>query len=459
LQSLNRKSVRGAEFIVKFVYTYIRRRRRDVRGVLEERRCTPSTLLQLRRGESRGDGLDSGASRFNRYILSLLTWGVLLVLSSVTVSALSEKPAPQAKPSVLIVSLPLEGSRDEGVQKVLASAMRFQLEQTGTQTLLFATTDEESLVRDLLGAGEADPQALATALIEFVSGLDHDFLAFAGYSKEREVIQVNFFIADLGRGEILASASRRARIDFSLDQAIIDTLLEILPQAAGRIEEVGRRKAAEASEAQEAVLEQEGREGSAAEATRLPQQLPVGEAEKEERFRPFEFSIGFSPFIPLGVANQVFSVSYAPFVYSNYRIPLSAGVLGLGVYTGLHVFDSEEVGIAEYFHYVVPVGIDARFTVVNRARIGFFLRVCLGVAINISDFSSLPPIAQEGLSRVLAQGSGGAGAVVAFSQSVGIAFDVMYETFVYFYEEETGGGIKTDWIMGFIPSIYLYTRF
>jgi hypothetical protein len=399
--------------------------------------------------------LGSGASRFDRSILLLLACGVFLVLNSVTVPAQSEKPTPQAKPSVLIAALPLQGSRDDGVRKVLASAMRFQLEQKETQTLLFATTDEEALVRDLLGEQEADPQVLATALIEFITGLNHDFLVLAGYIKEQEEIQVSFYIADLGRGEILASASRRARIDFTLDEAMIETLREILPQVEGRIEEVARRKAAELAEAEE---EERGEE-AVPEATQLPQQLPVTEVEEEERFRPFEFSIGFSPFVPVGVANEVFGLSYAPFIYGSYRIPLAAGVLGLGIYTGLNIFDPEETGIAEYFHYVVPVSVDVRFTARELARITLFVRACLGVAINVSDFSSLPAVAQEGLSRVLAQGSGGAGAVFAISQSVGIAFDVMYETFVYFYREETGGGIRTDWIMGFVPSIYLYTRF
>jgi hypothetical protein len=403
--------------------------------------------------------LGRGTSRFNRTTFSILAWGFLIFLSSVAVSAQSEKPATQAEPSVLIAALPVEGSRDEGVRKVLASAMRFQLERMGTQTLLFATTDEEALVKDLLGEAAVDPRALAAALIEFVSGLNHDFLVFAGYIKEQEEIQVNFYIADLGRGEILASASRRARIDFTLDEAMIETLGEILPRAAGRIEEVARRKAAEAAEAEESTAEQESEVGGTGEATRLPRQLPAAEAEEEERFRPFEFSIGFSPFVPVGVANQVFGLSYAPFVYTSYRIPLSAGVLGLGLYTGLNIFDPEETGIAEYFHYLVPVSLDVRFTARERTRLTLFARACVGAAINVSDFNSLPSIAQEGLSRVLAQGGAGAGALFAISQSVGIAFDAMYETFVYFYREEPGGGIKTDWIMGFVPSIYLYTRF
>ena len=408
--------------------------------------------------------MGSGASRINRYIFSLLACGVIFFLSSVTVPAQSEKPTPQAKPSVLIAALPLEGSRDEGVRKVLVSAMRFQLERLGMQTLLFATTDEEALVRDLLGEEEADPQVLATSLIEFISGLNHDFLALAGYIKEQEEIQVSFYIADLQRGEILASASQRARIDFSLDEAMIGALREMLPRAEGRIAEVVRRKAEEAArlaeaEAEETVTELKTEEGTASGAIPLPQELPGAEVEEEERFRPFEFSIGFSPFVPVGVANEVFSLSYAPFVYGSYRIPLSAGVLGLGVYTGLNVFDSEEAGLASYFPYVIPIGIDARFTSLDTARIGLLLRACLGMAINVSDFSSLPQIAQEGLSRLLAYGSGGVGAMFAFSQSVGIAIDVMYETFLYFYKEESGGGIETDLIMGFVPSIYLYTRF
>jgi len=411
--------------------------------------------------------LGSSASRIDRHILSLLACGVIFFLSSVTVPAQSEKPTPQAKPSVLIASLPLEGSRDEGVRKVLVSAMRFQLERLGMQTLLFATTDEEALVRDLLGEEEPDPQVLVTSLIEFISGLNHDFLALAGYIKEQEEIQVSFYIADLQRGEILASASQRARIDFSLDEAMIGALREMLPRAEGRIAEVARQKAEEAArlaetrpeEAGEAGTEPKTEEGAASGAIPLPQELPGAEVEEEERFRPFEFSIGFSPFVPVGVANQVFSLSYVPFVYGSYRIPLSAGVLGLGVYTGLNVFDSEEAGLASYFHYVIPIGVDARFTALDTARIGLFVRACLGMAVNVSDFSSLPQIAQEGLSRLLAYGSGGVGAMFAFSQSVGIAIDVMYETFVYFYKEESGGGIETDLIMGFVPSIYLYTRF
>lgn len=409
------------------------------------------------------------ASGFHRRILSLPACCVLLFLSSAALSAQSQTATPrtvsaEAQPSVLIASLPLEGARDDGVRKVLASVMRFQLERLGTQTLLYATTDEEALVRDLLGEAKPDPDLLAVSLLELFSGLNHDFLALAGYIKDDREIQVSFYIADLGRGEILASASRRAPIDFTLDEAMIGAFRDMLNRVEGRIEEVAGAKAAEA--ARTAVAAEEGqrmeedgdRAGDALTPEPLPERRIREEAAGEERFRRFEFSIGFAPFVPVGVAGEVFSLGYAPFVYGNYRIPLSAGILGVGVCTGLNVFDSEEAGVASYFHYLVPVGIDVRYTSAGGSRLGMFARADVGVAINVSDFGSLPAIAQEGLSRFLLYGSGGVGTMFAITHSVGIAIDVMYEAFAYFYEKESGGGIETDWIMGFVPSIYLYTR-
>jgi len=395
--------------------------------------------------------LASGVSIFHKYFVSLLTCSVLFVIGSVRVYSQSEKTAPLPKPSVLIASLPLEGSRDEGVRKVLASVMRFQLERMGTQTLLFASTDEEALVSDLFGEEERDPEFLIKSLVEFFSGVNHEFLVLAGYIKKGEEIQVSFFIADLQRGEILASASRRARIDFTLDEAMIRALRDMLPEAAGRIEEVAGRKAAEAAKLAE---EQQAAEETVAETETSEPTTPT----PVERFRPFEFSIGFAPFVPVGVANDVFSLSYLPFVYGNYRIPFSVGILGLGLYMALNIFDAEEVGLASYFHYVVPVGIDVRFSTLEGAPIGLFVRARSGVAINVSDFSPLPAIAQEDLSRFLAYAAGGVGAMYAISQNVGIAIDVMYETFVYFWQSDSGGGFNTDWIMGFVPSVYLYAR-
>jgi hypothetical protein len=397
-----------------------------------------------------------GVSRAEPRMFPVIACCFILLLISAGLPAQSEKKAVEDRPGVIVVSVPLKGPPDPGVRKVLSSALRFQLEALGLRAFVLSTGEEEELLRDPLWERGADPELLFTSLMDYCSGLDHDFLALAGYIEDGEEIQVSFYIADLRRGEILASASRRSRIDLTLDEAMIEALRDMLPQAEERIAEAVRRKAVEAAglaekpEAGGAVTDQG--------AVPIQEQPGVKEPFGEQRFRPFEFSVGFAPFVPVGAAGDVFSMSYAPFVYGSYRIALPAGVLGLGLYTGLTVFDSEEAGLASYFHYIVPLGVDVRYTVLERGRIGLFLRACVGAAVNVSDFSALPAIAQEGLSRFLGHGSGGAGGTFAFSPSVGMAIDVMYETFVYFYQEGSGGGLETDWIMGFAPSVYLYTR-
>jgi hypothetical protein len=425
-----------------------------------------SASHKLRRGVVRRDGLGSTVSISRRTHLTLLIFCFYFLVGSLQVYPQTEKAAASVKPSVLIVSLPVQGKRDEGVRKVLASAMRFELEQSGLQTLLVASTDEESLVADLLGEKAGDSAALARSLLEFFSSANQDFLILGGYIKEKEEIQVDFYFADLERGEIVASASKRAVIDFTLDEAMIRALRGMLPRAEERIGEVAERLTEEAAkqaeqqqEVEEAVVESEAVEGQEVTIEPLPEVPPAIPVKAvEERFRPFEFSLGFAPFIPVGSVNTALALSYMPFLYADYRIALRPGVLGLGLFTGLNVFDSDEPEMASYFRYIVPVGVDARFTTPDDVALGLFVRASVGTALNVSDFSKLPEDQRDDLSRVMAYACGGIGAMYTFTPSVGIAVDVLYETFVYFWKHKSGGGINTDWIMGFIPSIYLYTR-
>ncbi len=393
--------------------------------------------------------------------LALLACGILCLAGGPRVYAQTEKAASSTRPAVLSVVLPLAGQGDAGVRKVLISSLRFRLEGAGLQVHLFTPAGEERLVEDLLGDRERNVRSLTLALLELDSPVEQEFLAVAGYIKEGEEIQVGFCIADLRGKEILASASRRARIDFDLDEAMIRTLGEMLPQAAGRIEEAVGRRAAEEAEAgtdMEAITGEESR-AVPEEAVRTGmEESAIVSQPAPDRFRANEFSIGFAPYIPVGAAGQAFDLSYVPFLYWNYRIALSAGVLGIGLYTALNLFEPKQLGLAAYFHRLVPVGLDARYSLPVGSRLGLLVRAGLGAAFNVSDFSALPPSAQEELSRFLAYGLAGVGATIAFSPNVGLAIDVMYETFLYFWHPEEGGKTDTDWIMGLMPAIYLYTR-
>jgi hypothetical protein len=399
--------------------------------------------------------LGSKASGRKKNTLALLACGVLCLAGGLRIHAQAQQTASSARPAVLIAVLPLAGQGDPGVRKVLISSLRFRLEEAGLQVRLFTPAGQERPVEDLLGDRQRNIRTLTLALLELDLPVEHEFLAVAGYIKEGEEIQVDFSIADLEGEEILASASRRVRIDFDLDEAMIRTIGEMLPQAAARIEEAIGRRALEEAEAgaEMETVEEQKTAAVPEEALRSGMEEPAA-----DRFRTNEFSIGFAPYIPVGATREAFDLSYVPFLYWNYRIALSTGVLGIGIYTALNLFEPEQLGLAAYFHRLVPVGLDARYSLPVGSRLGLIVRASLGAAFNVSDFSALPPSAQEELSRFLAYGLVGVGAAIAFSPNVGLAIDFMYETFLYFWQPEEGGKTNADWIMGLMPAIYLYTR-
>jgi hypothetical protein len=86
-----------------------------------------------------------------------------------------------------------------------------------------------------------------------------------------------------------------------------------------------------------------------------------------------------------------------------------------------------------------------------------FVRGGAGAGINASSYDKLPPALRDDLGRVYPYVYGGIGARLGFSEGVGLAMDVLYHTYAYFWQESSGK-LNAEWIMGFVPSLYLFTR-
>jgi hypothetical protein len=396
-------------------------------------------------------------------VLGLFFLAFAFCLSPILAHGQNERPSTVSKPVALIVVLPLVGPPEAGVRRVLGSVIRLELERQGLQTILFASTDEEGLVRDLLEGQAPDPSRLLGGLLELSAAGDRDFLVLGSYTREGEEIQVDFAIADAKQGGTLGAVSVRAPIDFGLDDVMIRALRELLSPAEERITEVARRRADEAALAAQPAEGKAGQgeeEGVVAEGAGTAAE-PSGREpleSREHRFRRLEFSIGFAPFLPLGPANATLGVGFVPFTYADYRIPTSAGVLSIGLYSGLSLFTADSAGLASYFKYLVPVGVDLRFSGAEASRLGMFLRGGLGVGINASSFAKLPEDKRDELSRVLPYIYAGIGARLDFSEAVGLAVDVLYQTYAYLWQESAGGKVNAEWIMGLVPSVYMFTR-
>jgi hypothetical protein len=368
--------------------------------------------------------------------------------------------------TVLVLPLPLGGEADRSFRGVLVAAMELQLEQAGLRPLRLAAAAEEALAARYGSRGRIDFDAEGAGLFETSLRAGADFLLVGGYIREKEGITINFYLADVEAGTLLASVAKQAMIDFSLDRVMIQALEEMRPFVEQPIARVVRRKAEAAARR---PGEQEAGRGASEEVNAqtetaqpeavLPDRIPgAGPPESAEvaRFRPHEFSIGFAPFIPLGWSGETFNLSYAPFAYWNYRRSTARGVLGVGAFAAVNLFEPRVAGLASYLHTLITAGADFRYTGPEHRRPNLFVRLSAGGAVNVSDFSKLPE--PENLSRFMAFGAGGGGAMLALSPSVGLAVDVTCEVFVYFWQEEKGGDIRTQWILGISPALYIYTR-
>jgi hypothetical protein len=381
----------------------------------------------------------------------------VLLLLSAAVQAQTENIPVSPLVTVLVLPLSLGEEADLGFHEVLATAMELQLEQAGLLTLRLGAEEEEALSARYSARGELDFDAESARLFEISNQANADFLLLGGYIKSEEGIKINFFLADVETGKLLASTARQVRIDFSLDRVMFQALEEMRIQAEQPIARVAGRKEA-ARPAGEREADRSASEDALSEAPR-PEAIPpapAAESAEEARPRHHEFSIGFAPYVPVGWSSEAFNLSYAPFVYYNHRRAAGRGMLGMGVFAAVNVLEPVGVGLASYMHTLISAGADFRFGSPEDRRLGLFARLSAGGAVNVSDFSKLPE--PEALSRFMAFGAAGGGAMIAISPGVGLAVDVTCEAFVYFWQQEKGGAIRPQWIMGLLPSIYIYTR-
>jgi len=388
---------------------------------------------------------------------------LLLLLAPVVAPSQTENPTPPVK--ILVLPVSLGENSDPDVRQLLVAAMELQLEQAGLEPVRLSAAGEQALDARYSGRGEIDFDADLDELsgISFRAGAD--FLLMGGYIKGKEEITLQFYLADVAENKLLASTAKQARIDFSLDRVMFQALEEMRPRVEQPIARVARRKAAAVPAGESEQSGKEPKEVTVPAAAVRPETTPP-EAERpgegldrsnaETSFRLHEFSLGFAPFVPLGWSSDTFNLSYAPFVYWNRRFEAGSGVWGFGAFAAVNMLEPQEVGLASFVHTLISAGVDLRYTITQARRLNVFARLFAGAALNVSDFSKLPD--PEDLSRFMAVFAGGGGAMIAFSPSVGLAMDVTCQTFVYFWQEEKGGDIIPQWIIGLSPSLYIYTR-
>lgn len=377
--------------------------------------------------------------------------------------AQSQPSSPEGaiRASAFIAPQPVQGEKDLSFQTVLFDALRIELERSGLEVRVLGKGELASLA-----------QADLKTLLERAGGAGADFLFVEGYTRGVQELLVKLVAYGVEEADRMASVSFRGRIGLRLDEAVTQAANALLPLLQARIALAAQRRTealaaqppvevALAEQAKPAGGDEAGAQAAppepvlstAAPPEPLPAQPPSAVEALPQRPLDWQAAAGAASFFPLPALSDVVSLGILSTLYLERLLSTSIGTLALGLYAGFSTFMPAGAGLGGYFQSLIPVGLDLRWTVFERSRLGLFVRLLGGTAVNVSDQSKVA----GRLTRVLPQLKAGAGLTVALSRRVGISVEFLYEMLFYLYMVD--GKVANDLIMGFnAPAICVYTK-
>ncbi len=310
--------------------------------------------------------------------------------------------------------------------------------------------------------------ASVETLLERARSADTDFLFVERYTREVQDLKVEIVAYGVEDADLMASVTISGRIGLRMDEAVTQGANSLLPALQTRIASaVQRRREALAArppvevalgeQAQPPGEQQAGPLSPVPAEPAVPEPLPTQPPAAAEVLpqRPFAWqaAAGAASFFPLSALSNVVTLGILSTLYIERLLNTTIGTLGLGLYAGYTGFLPADPSLAAYFQSLIPVGLDLRWTAFERSRIGLFVRLLGGAAVNVSDQSKVA----GRLTRVLPQLKAGAGFTLSLSRRVGISVEFLYEMLFYLYMVD--GGVANDLIMGFnAPAICVYTK-
>jgi len=395
---------------------------------------------------------------------------------------------PQSQPASLgnairasayIVPQPVGGEHDLSFQTVLLAALRIELERSGLEVRVLDKAQLASLAR-----------AAFETLLERARSADTDFLFVERYTRQVNDLKVEIVTYGVEEADLMASVTISGRIGLRLDEAVTRGANSLMPALETRIASAvqRRREAFAARPPVEVALAEQAQPAGESQAEPLspvpakpavPEAPPAAEPKAAEVAgpqvpaqpetlpakppsavevlpqRPFAWqaAAGAASFFPLPALSDAVTMGILSTLCLERLVSTSIGTLGLGIYAGYTGFLPANPSLAAYFQSLIPVGLDLRWTAFERSRLGLFVRLLGGAAINVSDQSKVA----GRLTRVLPQLKTGAGLTLALSRRFGISVEFLYEMLFYLYT--ANGGVATDLIMGFnAPAICIYTK-
>jgi hypothetical protein len=367
--------------------------------------------------------------------------------------------------TVIIFSFPRKQGKEETLQRTVCNSIQVEMELAGFRVIEgprdfnFSSTDTTEEISSLNW----------DRFYELGTQEGADFFLAGFYILAGKDISIDFHFHDVNERRELLSVTRKGKMDLAFDRLVAEAVNEIIENTG--IEITDTEAAAPGSSEDKTTLTASGEavtvesaESTAGDSTRGdsttkgpaagdPESSESSESGKMTMFpvreeaateiKHLELSLGFAPFLTVGDASEYFRIGYIPCLYGNYRFALARSRIALGIYTGLNLFTAEGI-IASADSMLIPMGLDIRYSPGIDSWVNLFFRISGGPVI-----FALNPNQTGMLIKVIPFVLGGIGINLSFSRFIGITIDSSFS--VYFE--------KSQIIMGYTPSLYLFVRF
>lgn len=354
---------------------------------------------------------------------------------------------------VLALTVPAEQAENETLENIIRDtvARELKLEQLAVKPGVN--------VENLPSAVElvVDGELVLDVVHDLASRTLSDFVMLSVYSWIGLDMTVVFHWYDAAEKSIKVETKKTRMDDLTLDNVLAKGVVAILkdPVVAARLAEVPPAPLAE--ELAGSSAEQVGKVGEVAEKPKVvsrdksptfqPDYIRPFERDNwpslPRKFRHFELSAGFAPFIATGTASDYFKVGLLPTASIGLRFEVPPiGLLSFGLNFGINIFHAEGL-IAASDNLLIPVGGDIRFVLGKEQPLGVFFHLAGGPAIFAVNSAT-----GGSYTKTVLYALGGIGITISFVGAFGFGIEASYAVF---FESAFP-------IMGFAPAAYFFLR-
>ncbi len=353
---------------------------------------------------------------------------ILLILHGVRLFSQIEEPQPT---KFLVISIPTYSGSDPGIQVIMNGYIKFEL-QRARLAVVTESTIPDGLMSDISAGNDS---RVGEALVSRGETAAANFVVACIYDRIANTIQMTFYLYDVSRGQLIATALRKRKQTLLVEWSIADVITNFLAEIEDRLVFVDE-------------VATPGSKSSADETVPTPAEIIDSAPQRtsppylDDISKRYEIVGGIAPFVLVGKTSDYARVGLNTGLSMGYRFIGDQTQVILAVSTGVCSFTAEST--ANRFR-ILLVPLAARINLrTTPSRLGFLIHLAGGPAAFL-----VSPDQSEYRFKLVPYATSGIGVDIPLSSRLGLLIDLSFS--VYFEGSQP--------VMGYAPSANVYYRF